>query len=52
MDASLPIDPIVFVVSVMLAVAVLTASLSQRLQAPSALLFLGLGMLVGEDGSG
>jgi potassium/hydrogen antiporter len=48
-DASLPIDPLVFVVSVMLAIAVLTASLSQRLQAPSALLFLGLGMLVGED---
>jgi potassium/hydrogen antiporter len=48
-DASLAIDPLVFVVSVMLAIAVLTASLSQRLQAPSALLFLGLGMLVGED---
>jgi potassium/hydrogen antiporter len=48
-DASLPIDPVVLAVAVMLAVAVLTSSLSQRLQAPSALLFLGLGMLVGED---
>ena len=50
MDSSLAIDPAVLLVSVLLILAVLTASLSQRLQAPSALLFLGLGMLVGEDG--
>ena len=52
MEASLAIDPAVLLVSVLLVLAVLTASLSQRLQAPSALLFLGLGMLVGEDGLG
>ncbi len=52
MDSSLAIDPAVLLVSVLLVLAVLTASLSQRLQAPSALLFLGLGMLVGQDGLG
>jgi potassium/hydrogen antiporter len=51
-EASLAIDLPVLVVSVLLVIAVLTASLSQRLQAPSALLFLGLGMLVGSDGLG
>lgn len=52
MESTLAIDPAVLLVSVLLILAVLTASLSQRLQAPSALLFLGLGMLVGEDGLG
>jgi potassium/hydrogen antiporter len=51
-EASLAIDLPVLVVSVLLVIAVLTASLSQRLQAPSALLFLGLGMLVGSDALG
>lgn len=50
MDPSLPIDPAVLLASVLLVAAVLTASLSQRLRTPGALLFLGLGMLVGEDG--
>ena len=52
MESSLAIDLGVLVASGMLVLGVLTASLSQRLQAPSALLFLGLGMLVGSDGLG
>ena len=52
MQTTLAIDPAVLAVSVLLVIAVLTASLSQRLQAPSALLFLGLGMVVGDDGLG
>jgi potassium/hydrogen antiporter len=50
--AALPIDPIVLGASVLLVLAVVTASVSQKFRAPSALLFLGLGMLVGDDGLG
>lgn len=50
--ASLPIDPAVFAISALLALAVVVASLSARVQAPSALLFLLLGMAVGDDGLG
>jgi potassium/hydrogen antiporter len=45
----LPIDPVVLGASILLVLAVVVASLSHRFQAPSALLFLGLGMLVGDD---
>jgi potassium/hydrogen antiporter len=48
----LSIDPVVLGASVLLALAVVTASFSQRFRAPSALLFIGLGMLVGDDGLG
>jgi potassium/hydrogen antiporter len=44
------IDPVVLLASALLAVAIIVASFSQRLQAPSALLFLGIGMLVGDEG--
>jgi potassium/hydrogen antiporter len=43
------IDPVVLLAAVLLAVAVVVASLSSRFRAPSALLFLGLGMVAGDD---
>lgn len=46
------IDPTVLLAGVLLAVAVVVASFSARFRAPSALLFLGIGMLVGDDGLG
>jgi potassium/hydrogen antiporter len=48
----LSIDPVVLLASVLLVLAVVVASFSHRVQAPSALLFLGLGMLVGDEGLG
>jgi cell volume regulation protein A len=44
------IDPAVLLGSALLVLAVVVASLSHRFQTPSALLFLGIGMLVGDDG--
>jgi potassium/hydrogen antiporter len=44
------IDPFVLLASGLLVLAVVVASLSSRFRAPSALLFLGIGMLVGDDG--
>jgi potassium/hydrogen antiporter len=43
------IDPVILLAALVLAVAVVFASLSARLRAPSALLFLGIGMVVGSD---
>jgi potassium/hydrogen antiporter len=44
------IDPVVLLAALLLAFAVVVASFSHRFQAPSALLFLGIGMVVGDDG--
>ncbi|MTV26566.1 potassium/proton antiporter [Nitriliruptoraceae bacterium ZYF776] len=52
MTVGLSIDPVVLVASALLGLAVLVAGLTHQLRAPSALLFLGLGMLVGDDGLG
>ncbi len=56
MAASLDIDPAILLGSSLLVAAVLTAALAAkgggRFRIPGALLFLGLGMLVGDDGLG
>lgn len=52
MTVGLPIDLVVLSASCLLAFAVLVVGFSQRVQTPSALLFLGIGMLVGDDGLG
>ncbi|MEX1163374.1 MAG: potassium/proton antiporter [Nitriliruptor sp.] len=50
MSDGLPVDPVVLIAAVLLAFAVLVAGVTRRVQTPSALLFLGIGMLVGDDG--
>lgn len=50
MSVGAAIDPAVLLGSALLVLAVVVASFSHRFQAPSALLFLGIGMLVGDDG--
>jgi potassium/hydrogen antiporter len=52
MGVGLPIDVVVLLASVLVVLAVVVVSIAQRVQAPSALLFLALGMLVGDDGLG
>lgn len=52
MSAGLAIDPALLLASGLLIAGVMVAGLIQRLQVPGALLFLALGMLVGEDGLG
>lgn len=52
MSTQIAVDPLILVASVLLVVAVVIAGVSRRLQAPSALLFLTIGMLVGDDGLG
>ncbi|MEX1178067.1 MAG: potassium/proton antiporter [Nitriliruptor sp.] len=49
MTVGLSIDPIVLGASLLLVLAVVVASFSGRFQAPSAILFLGIGMLFGDD---
>lgn len=49
-DFSLPLDPVVLGASLLLALGVLTAALAERIRMPALLLFLGVGMLVGDDG--
>lgn len=49
MQVSLPIDPVLLLAFALLAAAVLVAGLSGRKQVPAALLFLILGMVVGDD---
>jgi potassium/hydrogen antiporter len=48
-QVSLPIDGILLLAFALLAVAVLVAGLSGRMQVPAALLFLSLGMVAGDD---
>lgn len=50
MSLSLPVDSTLLVVGGLLLLGVLVASARDRLKVPGALLFLGLGMLVGDDG--
>jgi cell volume regulation protein A len=52
MQAPVDVDPIVLLTAALLAGGVLVAGLSRRLAVPGALLFLLLGMLVGDDGLG
>lgn len=50
MSLSLPVDTTLLVVGGLLLLGVLVASARDRLKVPGALLFLGIGMLVGDDG--
>jgi cell volume regulation protein A len=52
MRGGLPIDPFLLAVFGFLAAGVILAGKSDRLRVPGSLLFLGLGMLVGDDGLG
>lgn len=56
MQLEVAVDPLVLAVSLLLLSAVVTAAFAARLgsvvRVPGALLFLGLGMLVGDDGLG
>ncbi|MFP4234830.1 MAG: potassium/proton antiporter [Nitriliruptoraceae bacterium] len=56
MQLEIGVDPLVLTVSALLLAAVVTAAFAARLgnvvRIPGALLFLGIGMLVGEDGLG
>jgi potassium/hydrogen antiporter len=46
------VDPLILAACALLAGGVLVAGLSQRIAVPGSLLFLGLGMLIGDDGLG
>lgn len=50
MTAELPADASVLVAAALLAAGVLGAGFADRLRVPGLLLFLGLGMLIGDDG--
>lgn len=52
MTLDLPADWPILVVAALLAGGVLAGGLAHRLQVPGLLLFLGLGMLIGDDGLG
>ena len=52
LDASLPIDGPLLVTSLLLLAGVLVAGIGHRVGMPGALLFLGLGLLVGPSGLG
>lgn len=52
MRSGLPIDSVLLLASVFLVAGVVLAGKSDRLRVPGSLLFLGLGMLVGDDGLG
>ncbi len=52
LTASLPIDRPMLLVAGLLLVGVLSAGMGHRLAVPGALLFLGVGMLIGSDGLG
>lgn len=52
MAASLPVDGTLLLVGGLLLLAILVASAREVLKVPGALLFLGLGMLVADDGLG
>ena len=52
LEAGLPIDPGLLVVAVVLGVSVLATALADRVAVPGALLFLTIGMVVGDGGLG
>ena len=52
MNAGLEIDPILLAGAALLAAGVLIAGFAQRSRAPALLLFLVLGMVIGDDGTG
>jgi cell volume regulation protein A len=52
LNAGLPVDRPLLIGAALLAGGVLAAALGARLSLPGALLFLGLGMVIGEDGLG
>ena len=52
MTVELPADWLVLVVSALLVAGVLGAGFADRLRVPGLLLFLGLGMLIADDGLG
>lgn len=52
MTADLPADTTVLLAAALLAAGVLGAGFADRLRVPGLLLFLGLGMLIGDDGLG
>lgn len=51
-EFGLAVDPLVLGAGVLIVLGVLTAALAERIHMPALLLFLGLGMLVGDDGLG
>jgi potassium/hydrogen antiporter len=51
-NVQLPADGLILAVAALLALGVIGAGLSNRLRVPGLLLFLGLGMLIAEDGLG
>ena len=50
MSAELPADSMILITALLLTVGVLGAGLSNRLRVPGMLLFLGIGMVIGDDG--
>jgi potassium/hydrogen antiporter len=50
MTSHLHVDPYLLGGAVLLAIGVMLGGLARRLRVPGLLLFLGLGMLVGDDG--
>lgn len=50
MTFGLPVDPAVLVVAALLVAGVLSAAFAARVRLPGLLLFLALGMLIGDDG--
>lgn len=51
-DFGLPLDPLVLGAGLLLVVGALSAALAERIRIPALLLFLAVGMLVGDDGLG
>lgn len=52
MDAGLAVDPLLLAGAALLVAGVVCAGFAERLRAPGLLLFLGLGMAIGDDGLG
>lgn len=52
MNAGLEIDPLLLAGASLLVAGVIVGGVARRFRAPSLLLFLGLGMLIGDDGLG
>lgn len=48
----LPLDPLILAAGLLLMLGVLAAAVAQKVRVPALLLFLGVGMIVGDDGLG